>query len=131
MTSLPTHPQSNRKAEQVVKSTKELIKKAKKAGDNPYLALLAYHYNPTQGFSTRLAQCLTSWRSKALLPTSYKLLKPELAETAAQEISKNKIRQACYYNCGARDLEELQNGDTIQFVPPNQPNRKEMEKSQV
>lgn len=52
ITSSPTYPQSNGKIEAAVKSAKTIMKKAKRARTDPYLALLAYRNTPTQGLET-------------------------------------------------------------------------------
>ena len=62
-TSSPGYPQSNGKAEQAVKEAKKLMKKTKKAGTDPYLALLAQRKTPTQGLDSS-PQRLMSRRTK-------------------------------------------------------------------
>ena len=44
----PRHSQSNGKAESAVKTAKQLMKKAKKAERDPYLAILEFRNTPTK-----------------------------------------------------------------------------------
>ena len=119
VTSSPTYPQSNGKAEQAVKSAKQQLKKAKKSGSDPYLAVLACRNTPTQGFSTSAAQRLMSRRTNTLLPATEMLLQPAVPAKAMEEMNRNKTRQASYYNQHARDLPELEVGDIVRFIPPS------------
>ena len=48
LTSSPGHAQSNGKAENAVKTLKDLILKARKAGTDTYLAILDFRNTPTQ-----------------------------------------------------------------------------------
>uniref|UniRef100_A0A8C7Y8Z2 Gypsy retrotransposon integrase-like protein 1 n=1 Tax=Oryzias sinensis TaxID=183150 RepID=A0A8C7Y8Z2_9TELE len=62
-TSSPGYPQSNGKAESAVKTAKRLMRKAKLAGQDPYLALLDHRNTPTQGLDTSPPQRLLSRRT--------------------------------------------------------------------
>ena len=76
MTSSLWYPQSNGKAENVVKTVKLLFKKCKDAGQSEFLALLDLCNTPTEGIGTSLAQCLMERRCRTLLPVAANLLKP-------------------------------------------------------
>ena len=52
-TSSPVHPQGNGKAESAVKTAKKLRRKAKTAGKDPYLAMLAHRNTPTEGTESK------------------------------------------------------------------------------
>lgn len=67
ITSSPHYPQSNGKAEQAVKVTKHILKKAKHSKSDPYLALLDYRKIPTQHVGTSPAMRLMGRRTKTLL----------------------------------------------------------------
>ena len=58
-TSSPGYPQSKGKAEQAAKAAKTLMKKAKKAGTDPYLSLLSHRNTATQGLDSSPVQRLT------------------------------------------------------------------------
>ena len=103
VTSSPGYAQSNRMVESAVKTVKRLIKKANE--DN------------TEGMNSSPAQRLLSRRTRTLLPTSEKLLKPQLAEGVLEEKKKIKSKQALYYNQNARDLPSLKKGDTVRIQP--------------
>ena len=56
ITSSPHYPQSNGKAENVVKAVKRLLTKCHKAGQSEYLALLDWRNTPTERMGTNHAQ---------------------------------------------------------------------------
>ena len=76
VTSSPGHSQSNGMAESAVKTAKKRIKKANKDGRDPWLAILDHRNTPSEGMKSSPAQRLMSRRTRTLLPTSEKLLKP-------------------------------------------------------
>ena len=101
VTSSPGHSQSNSMAESAVTSVKKLIKKANKDGTDPWLAILDHRNTPSEGMKSSPAQGLMSRRTGTLLPTSEKLLKPQLAEGVQEEQTKRRTKQAFYYNRNA------------------------------
>ena len=117
VTSSPGYAQSNGMVESAVKKAKSLLKKAKKAETDPWLAILDHRNTPTEGMTTSPVQRLMSRRTKTLLPTSGKLLKPKVVEGAKKEKEKIKAKQAQYYNKSAKDLPHLNKGDTVRIQP--------------
>lgn len=113
-TSSPGYPQSNGEAESAVKVVKTLMRKAKAARQDPYLAILDHHNTPTQGMNTSPAQRLLSRRTRTLLPTS--LLKHEVRDTTQQLINRQE-KQAKYYNRTATDIVMLKWGDRVKVQP--------------
>nr|XP_054753936.1 uncharacterized protein K02A2.6-like [Lytechinus pictus] len=69
-TSSPHYPQSNGKAESSVKVAKSLLKKAKTAGSDPYLSLLAFRNTPTPGMGSSPIQRIMNRRTRTVLPTT-------------------------------------------------------------
>lgn len=112
----PGYPQSNRKAESAVKVAKMLMRKAKAARQNPYLAMLDHRNTPTQGLNTSPAQRLLSRRTRTLLPTRDSLLKPEVRDTTQQLIDRQE-KQAKFYNRTATDMVILKQGDCVRVQP--------------
>lgn len=112
VTSSPTYPQSNGKAESAFKTAKRLMGKALQAKSDPYLAILAHRNTPAQGFQASPAQRLMSRRTKTLLPMCENLLKPAVVDTDSA-VRENQLRQARYYNRGAKPLRPLQNGERV------------------
>ena len=117
VTSSPGYAQSNGMVESAVKKAKSLLKKAKKAETDPWLAILDHRNTPTEGMTTSPVQRLMSRRTKTLLPTSGNLLKPKVVEGAKKEKEKIKAKQAQYYNKSAKDLPHLNKGDTVRIQP--------------
>ena len=60
ITSSPTYPQSSGKSEAAARSTKTITGKAKKAKNNPYLALLPYRNIPSEDLETSPTKQLMS-----------------------------------------------------------------------
>ena len=117
VTSSPSFPQSNGKVERAVRTAKGLMQKAKKAGSDPYLALLDFRNTPTQVIGSSPVQLLMSRRTRTLLPTSCKLLKPETEDSIAEKITVSKEKKTYYYNQGAKDLPALTKGDVVRVAP--------------
>ena len=114
--SSPGHSQSNGKAESAVKTAKRLLTKAKKAGSDPYIALLDHRNTPSQGLNTSPAQRLMNRRARTLLPTSAALLQPKIINDSAK--MKQKIqKQAEQFNKTAKDLPPLDEGDVVRMKP--------------
>jgi hypothetical protein len=115
----PGHSNANGKVESAVKTAKNLLKKAKDANTDPYLAILDHRNTPSQATSTSPAQKLMNRRTKTLLPTSGKLLEPRGIQLGAErERLKNaQLKQADSYNRSAKDLPSLEEGDVIRMQP--------------
>lgn len=119
VTSSPTYPQSNGKAENAVKMIKRLFKKCKESGQSEFLALLDWRNTPTEGVGTSPAQRLMGRRCKTLLPIASTLLKPRYdteAETKALTIRRQ--RQERYYNRSAKPLMPIHPGETVRMKLP-------------
>ena len=114
-TSSPRYPQSNGKAENAVKIAKNILQKAIYARLDPNLALLAYRNTPTEGVGSSPAQRLFGRRTRTLLPTSDKLVKPKTERHTQKKLEGRKNREKCYYDRGAKDLKELKPGDVVKI----------------
>ena len=108
VTSSPAYPQS--------KTAKNLLAKAVKSEQDPYLALLAWRNTPTETLNSSPVQRLFGRRTKTRLPTSNQLLKPKLPEEVSQKLKLQKAKESLYYNKGAKELEELRPGDNHQHL---------------
>ena len=117
VTSSPAYPQSNWKAENAVKTVKNLLAKAVKSEQDPYLVLLDWRNTPTETLNSSPVQQLFGRRTKTRLPTSNQLLKPKLPEEVSQKLKLQKTKESLYYNKGAKELEELCPGDIVWLQP--------------
>ena len=117
ITSSPGYPQSNGKAESAVKILKSLMLKAQDDGRDPYLALLDWRNTPTEGIGSSPAQRLFGRRTKTLLPTTARLLRPETVRDVPSKLIERQQKQAVYYNRGARDLKPVKVGDNVYVAP--------------
>ena len=118
-TSSPHHQQANGQAESAVKTAKKLIRKAEESGKDLYLALLDMRNTPSEGYDTSPAQRLLGRRCKTLLPTTPGLLKASNVnhEKISEQTRQRQLKQAKYYNRGAKSLPPLQEGDTVRMRP--------------
>ena len=123
VTSSPGYPRSNGKAENAVKTAKRIMTKALDSGSDPYLALLDWRNTPTEGFDSSPMQRLFGRRTKTLLPTSRRLLKPQTVRGVQAGLYSRKAKQALYYNHGTKELDPLQAGDSVRFRLPGQPGK--------
>ena len=123
ITSTPTYPQSNRKVEAAVKSAKAIMKKSRKPGSDPLLALLEYRNTPTQGIEASPVMRLISRRTKTRLLVIPALLKPKVDQNVHQQIMVGKAKEALCYCKGAKDLKALRKGDTVRLIPPRSPTK--------
>ena len=117
VTSSPGYPQSNGKSENAVKTVERIMHKALESGSDPYLGFLDFRNTPTEGMSTSPAQRLFGRRTKTLLPTSSRLLKPRDADFTAQLLQNRKEKQAYYYNRNVKELKQLRRGDSVRIKP--------------
>ena len=117
ITSSPYHARSNGKVEKAVNTAKRILKKAMFDHKDPYLALLDWRNTPTEGLESSPVQRLMGRRTRTLLPTSAKLLKPKLPKPAKDLVTKKREKQAHYYNRGAKRLKELKPGDIVRMKP--------------
>ena len=112
--SSPYYPQSNGKAERGVGIVKGLLNKAKEAGDDTYLALLAYRQAPSSdGLS--LAEKLMGRKLHSRLPYLQRATNAESSCTENQSSSYSQTRQERAYNEHARDLPCLKVKDTVRL----------------
>jgi hypothetical protein len=112
----PKLPQSNGEAERSIQTLKDMLKKAKACGQDPYMALLQYRNTPLPG-SASPAQLLMNRRLRTTLPATSMHLKPRVPDEAkvAQAIAKRQQQQAQGYNKTARKrpLRPLKAGEAV------------------
>lgn len=99
ITSSHNYPQSNGR---VVKTAKRLMKKAKEAETDYYLALLdSKNINtPTEGVDSSPVQRLYGRRTRTLIPTSSSLLMPKVPHEVRNKLLYSKAVQTKYYTIG-------------------------------
>lgn len=104
VTTSPHYPQSNGKAESAVKTCKTLLKKAKLAKSDIYLALLNHRNTPTEPTNFSPAQRLFGRHTQTLLPSSTTLLKPEIPQQVSVKLKAGQQKQAEHYDKTAKPL---------------------------
>lgn len=127
--SSPGYPQSNGKVQNAVKIAKKLMRKAFDCKYDPYLAPLDWRNTPSEMFNSSPSQRILGRGTNTLLPTSSKLLRPNVPEVD-QKLKLQKSKQSFHYNRGTRELQELKPGDTVR-VQPLKPGNKNLVQAQV
>ncbi|UYV68125.1 K02A2.6-like, partial [Cordylochernes scorpioides] len=112
VTSSPRFPQSNGMAEAGVKIAKLILKK----NQDPSLGLLEYRSTPLEnGYSP--AELLMGRKLRTTLPIAPENLNPKLVDSQTLKRKEGKRRKdmKSRYDrrCGATDMEELSEGDTV------------------
>ena len=121
VTSSPHYPQSNGKAENVVKTVKRLFTKSRESGQSEIFALMDWRNTPTEGVGTSPAQRFLGRRCKTLLPITGSLLQPDYrgpTEKDRQAINKQKQRQEYYYNQHVKPLKPIAAGEAVRMRLP-------------
>lgn len=112
VTSSPMYPQSNGKTEKAVQIAKNLIKKSKLSGQDPYIALLNFRNTPQEDLESPV-QLLMGRRTQTLLPTYQKLMKPEIPKNVEEKFKRRAKKQTKYFNRGAKLLPFVKVGDAV------------------
>ncbi|KAK7095117.1 hypothetical protein V1264_002767 [Littorina saxatilis] len=118
VTSSPGYPQSNGKAENTVKTVKDLMKKCAEDQSDAYLALLELRNIPSEKMQTSPSQRLFGRRTRTLLPTAKTLLKPKTCTGVKQKLEQKKFTQQQYYNRSSTELSDLKPGQEVRFKAP-------------
>jgi Integrase zinc binding domain/Integrase core domain len=120
ITSSPMMASSNGKAESAVKIAKRILRKAKDANTDPYMALLEFRNTPLPcGYSP--AQLLMSRRLRSILPTTNNQLKPELVDikSARESMQAMRAKSKAYHDRNAKPLPPLKPGDRVTYQNGN------------
>lgn len=112
-TSSPHFAQSNGKVESSIKTCKRLMEKAREDREDPFLALLALRNTPSEQLGKSPAQVSLGRRTRTHLPSTEQLLASPYSQAAHDRLVEAKIRQASYYNRGARERPPLAIGDPV------------------
>ena len=117
--SSPYHHQSNGKAENAVKTAKQILHKCAIDGSDPLLAILEWRNSPSGDTGTSPAQRLFSRRCRTTLPINRESLKPNSTNTNdLARLWKAKSRQANNYNRQKKNLSDLQPGQNVSLQVP-------------
>ena len=84
------YSRSNGKAETAVKIAKTLLRKVKRSKLNFYEALLVWGNTPTEGVNVSPSQRLFSRRTKTKLPTTEKLLVPNVLRHVSESVTRKR-----------------------------------------
>ena len=127
----PGNSRANGAAEAAVKIAKNLMKKCKKAKEDPYLGLLNLRNTPNEGMETSPVQRLMGRRTKTLIPTVNNRLMPSTFSTEKERkklLDKKFVVADRYSN--RKQLKPLCIGDTVR-IQPIDGNKKEWKQATV
>ena len=117
VTSSSHYPQSNGRAENAIKTAKNLLKKSKEAGTDLYLN------TPSESLGSSPSQRMFGRRTRTLIPTTNELLKPKIVENVRGKLLKRKQLQAKHYNISAKELPPLRKGEIVRVKPTDRSGR--------
>ena len=119
-TSSPYYPKGNGRAEAAVKVAKGLLKKS----TNINIALLLHRNTPQAGYTYSPAQRMLCRRTRTHLPTSDRLLDPQVVDTRVvqEEIEARRVASKTSYDRNVVHHSPLSVGDYAYVKPP--PNRR-------
>ena len=99
---------------------KNLLRKTSEEKGDFQLALLNWRNTPTAGLNSSPAQRLFGRRTRTLVPTSTKLLKPQTVENVVTNKEQTQQKQKRWYDRRTRNLPPLRKGDVARVKPnPN------------
>ena len=116
VTTSPYHPQANGLAEKSVQIMKQLLKKAKLDGKDPYISLLEYRNTSVNNIGSPAQLCM-SRRLNSLLPSTPQQLTPQVVDPnkVIEKMKQNQEVSKEYYDRGARRLSELHPNDNVRM----------------
>ena len=104
---------TNGRSEAAVKTAKRLMSKAKESGTDQFLALLDWRNTQSEQTNQSPVQIMYGRRTRTLLPSAEALLMTPNATSAQTALTKAKLRQALYYNRGAKERPTIAVGQTV------------------
>jgi hypothetical protein len=114
----PGNSRANGAAEAAVKVAKRMMKKCNLNKEDPYIALLNLRNTPQEGSVYSPAQRLMGRRTRTLLPTSPKLLKPAYTQDH-KAIKVNHQAKVAEKGARFKELKPLQVNDSVRIQPIN------------
>ncbi|CAL8130302.1 unnamed protein product [Orchesella dallaii] len=120
VTSSPGYPQSNGRAENAVKTCKNLMIKSIEGKTDFFMALLDWRNTPSTSMGMSPVQRLCSRRTRTLMPTQTAKLTPEVQSGVKEKIEKAREQQKTFFDRSARPLPALKQGDVVRMKLPNQ-----------
>lgn len=120
ITSSPRYAQSNGLAERTVQTVKNLLKKAKKANTDPYLAIMEFRNTPIEEVGMSPSQLLMGRRTRTQLPVREEALNPSYNSAQVKSsLKQRQIKQKKYYDRNTKSLQHLNPGDQIRVRQEN------------
>ena len=115
MTSSPRFPWSNGFTERNVQIIKSLLKKAKEAGNDEYVALLEFRNTPISGLSESPVQLLMDKHLPSSLPMLPWTLEPPNAAQVKDKLVERQAGQKHFYDKSSKPLPPLKPNDHVRY----------------
>ena len=112
----PYHPQVNSLAEKLVQIIKQLLKKAKRDGKDPYISLLEYRNTSVNNIGSPAQLCM-SRRLNSILPSTSEQLTTAVIDPrkVMEKMRHSKEVSKEYYDRGATQLSKFNPNDTVRM----------------
>ena len=110
--SSPEYPKSNGLVENSIKNIKKMLKEAKKADNDPYLALLSYHSSPTADGLPSPAERMFRRKIRNRLLSFQPLVKNQ---SLLSKLQKNRVKQKFYHDRNTKDVCKLSPRVTVRI----------------
>lgn len=117
VTSSPHYPRSNGFVERQIQTVKSIMKKCKRSGDDPELALLTLRTTPVDSKLPSPAELLYSRKIRANLPTHVHYHNPEHDQFGEQLVNR-QLTQKYYNDLHAKDHPPLYVGQKVTIRNP-------------
>lgn len=115
----PYFSQSNGMVERTIQSVKNILKKSKLEGTDPYLVLLEYRNTPIDSDLPSPAEILFSRKIRGFLPCHKSLLKPKLAKNVRFNLKNKQNRQKSYYDKKTRPRRQFKCNENVFIRKPD------------
>lgn len=121
ITSSPRYPQSNGLAERTVQTVKRLLKKTRKSGTDPLLAVLEYRTTPLSDTGCSPSQVLMSKKLRSVIPCLPVQLVPETPNLPKIKslMRSSRLEQKNHYDVKAKPLKPLVLNETVRIQGEN------------
>ncbi|XP_042148639.1 uncharacterized protein K02A2.6-like [Ixodes scapularis] len=119
VTSSPRYAQSNGLAERAVQTAKGILRKCSLDKSDIQMALLSFRNTPRSEELGSPAQRLYSRRTRTLVPTHNKLLKPEIIQSVPDKLRHERNQQKAYADQHSKRAPAMAPGDKVKVWEEN------------
>ena len=114
-TSSPTYPKSNGMAERAVQTIKQILKKAEKSGEDPYIAIQAHRACPDSNAGLSPAERLFGRKIRTRLPSFRESKRQFQNDGYSSQRRSIAMKQKTYHDRSAKQHPPIQQGSTVRM----------------